>query len=646
MLAKKEKLWVVVIILALLLGVMSQTGMAQTALSRLQITGIDANSLPNVDVTLYGQDANGVPINPVGQQIDIKHNGITVPADKIRVTGNRLVGTFTIFLLDLATGMEDQLPALRQLVEGYASVPYMVEETDYIALYRTDQLTAIDILSPTNYHNSVLNRFQPTLNADVQSGPTALGDSLGDLLNRVESLRPYPGMVTSIVVLSDGTDIVSKNYPFDKLELLGNLATQKGVTINSIWLPNTLTTEKGKENMRALAALGGGGYMEISNTTQHTNLWQHISSFRNHHVISYEIPELKSGKTTIEVTFPNTPGSPKAQSEITLPDSLSSLVLEIPENDRTLVLSNPENATMLNIKSKLTWLDGQQRVLKSANIYVNQVFVASFDPNQLGDFTVALPLKEGDNLIQLTVSDIDDTEAKSSPIILKVQKGDKDNIPAILRPNGGWTTYLLIGLLLLGILGVLFVLSKFGTPLMGMIRERFGRNSAHDAEESADYDAGKPAVVPNTRYQPAESTVVSQAVSSQKLADQATIVPPPRPDTADQTIPHIPVPGQMMAMIEVVESVSKVHNSHPISRTEFLIGRSPTVDLSFPNDPTVSRIHATIVRDGNIYRIYDEQSTSGSYVNDHVVPEYGIQLADRDEIHLGAVHLRFRQIKA
>jgi hypothetical protein len=47
--------------------------------------------------------------------------------------------------------------------------------------------------------------------------------------------------------------------------------------------------------------------------------------------------------------------------------------------------------------------------------------------------------------------------------------------------------------------------------------------------------------------------------------------------------------------------------------------------------------------EGNHYRIFDEGSTSGTWVNEKAVPEYGVQLVDGDEVHLGAVLLRFRQ---
>jgi pSer/pThr/pTyr-binding forkhead associated (FHA) protein len=74
------------------------------------------------------------------------------------------------------------------------------------------------------------------------------------------------------------------------------------------------------------------------------------------------------------------------------------------------------------------------------------------------------------------------------------------------------------------------------------------------------------------------------------------------------------------------------------------LGRTPAQsDIAFREDLTVSRQHANLMLEGNHYRIFDENSTSGTWVNGRQVPEYGVELADGDEIHLGAVHLIFHQ---
>ena len=81
-----------------------------------------------------------------------------------------------------------------------------------------------------------------------------------------------------------------------------------------------------------------------------------------------------------------------------------------------------------------------------------------------------------------------------------------------------------------------------------------------------------------------------------------------------------------------------------MSGTVIRIGRNPSMcEVAFEEDVTVSRYHANLMREGNGYRIFDERSTSGTWVNERQVPEYGTQLMDGDELHLGAVHLRYRQ---
>lgn len=64
------------------------------------------------------------------------------------------------------------------------------------------------------------------------------------------------------------------------------------------------------------------------------------------------------------------------------------------------------------------------------------------------------------------------------------------------------------------------------------------------------------------------------------------------------------------------------------------IGRGEIASLMIDDDG-LSRLHATIHRDGERVWILDESSTNGSYVNGVPVPPIGTPLADGDEITLG-----------
>lgn len=64
------------------------------------------------------------------------------------------------------------------------------------------------------------------------------------------------------------------------------------------------------------------------------------------------------------------------------------------------------------------------------------------------------------------------------------------------------------------------------------------------------------------------------------------------------------------------------------SNTEIMIGRHASCDLQFPRDlVAISRKHATIIRDGNRFKIVD-QSTNGTFVNGKKITEAYLKNGD------------------
>src|SRR5437660_7204800 len=72
----------------------------------------------------------------------------------------------------------------------------------------------------------------------------------------------------------------------------------------------------------------------------------------------------------------------------------------------------------------------------------------------------------------------------------------------------------------------------------------------------------------------------------------------------------------------------------PLSGSRLTLGRTEPADLVI-NDQSLSRVHASINRDGDRVWIIDEGSTNGSLVNGAAVPASGTPLRDGDEIDLG-----------
>jgi pSer/pThr/pTyr-binding forkhead associated (FHA) protein len=95
--------------------------------------------------------------------------------------------------------------------------------------------------------------------------------------------------------------------------------------------------------------------------------------------------------------------------------------------------------------------------------------------------------------------------------------------------------------------------------------------------------------------------------------------------------------------LEILESVTRMPPIVDLTAVEHRLGRSPAQsDIVFENDITVSRLHASIVLEESGYTLYDEGSTSGTWLNEQAVTQRGQSLRDGDEIRLGAAVMRFR----
>ena len=77
------------------------------------------------------------------------------------------------------------------------------------------------------------------------------------------------------------------------------------------------------------------------------------------------------------------------------------------------------------------------------------------------------------------------------------------------------------------------------------------------------------------------------------------------------------------------------------------MGRGSDADLRFDDDG-LSRLHATIHRDGEKIWILDENSTNGTFVNGEKVPPAGTSLDDGDRVKIGHytdLRIRFEREK-
>lgn len=592
---------------------------------RLFITAADPSTAPQVTLRAYGLDHNGSPLNLAAEQLVVRHEGENAEPT---VAGSIDVGTFTVFLIDAPPGVVDQIPAIQQVLEQYAAPDAMREQMDQLAIYRVGDEGADEALPPTTFYNSVRNFFSGGF--EPQGGPTALYDSMVDILNSMDQIRPEASLAPALVVFSDGTDAVSTQFEAGEVAAR---AIELGIPIHTVWLENadlTVGQEAGRNYLIQLASDAYGLSARLDQPETVAPILERISAFRAQQLVRYTPPTLTGGPATVELALVNDPLA-RDETQVTINAASPTVSLVVPPDSRTIQLPDLDDPVRLLLGAEVGWLDGSQRAVQQARLLVNGQFVQDVPPNSLTQFTAEIGnFIYGDNSLQLAITDDQGFQAASPDLVLTVVEGETQ-IPEALQPAPGFNRLLLpvcAGIALFALLGVIGFYLLQGRRLPGLPSRR------RRDRDSVTIDEGDYAVPPPVIY-----------------GEGAPYEGPPyegAPQYAEPVARQAATPAAggapAQAYLEVVETLTEMPSHIPLRSEEVRLGRSPALaDVAFEQDITVSRLHASILWDGHSYRLYDDDSTSGTWVNDQEVPDYGAQLFDGDDIFLGKVRLRFRQ---
>lgn len=592
----------------------------------LAITASDASSPPNIQLQVVGMDAQGNAIDFNGDGVVLKENN--VPVD-YQVTGSTAVGTLTVFLVDVPGGVSEQIPAIQEAILQYASAGNMAEGTDYIAIYRISETGPIELLAPTNFYNSVQNAFAAPL--EPETGATALVDSVMTMLNQMDSLKPTPIMQEALVVMSDGTDVMSTQFTTTDV---APKAANLGIPVHTVWLDNVDLggLSIGRDYLAEVARGSRGTAVQLSNPADLAQIWSRINAQRNHTNLSYLMDDPAGG--TLDITL-NLADSPEAQATTSVEVSTTApnVTIDLPIESRILSLPNLDNPVKLRFATTVSWLDGVERQLEAAQLVVNGTVVSDIPVKNLNNFEAEIEnLVFGDNTVQVALLDEQGIPVTSAPVNLTVQEGSRD-VPADLDAGGAssFSWLIWVVLLLALVLVAVYLVRRF--ELLSKVKMPSRSTSASSVSGTATGSTSTGST--------ATGSTSTGSVGGVASYDGASYDGPPPAAADGQAIVTSTVP---LAYLDVLEAVTRMADHIELKASQVSLGRSPAqADIAFENDITVSRIHATLHLEGTRFRIFDERSTSGTWVNEQQVPEYGIQLMDGDEIHLGAVHLRYRE---
>ncbi len=587
------------------------------------ITDVDASQFPKMTFQLRAVDLNNRVVSGLNStNLTVYENGQPVPAASVQVTPHEDGPITFLFLIDhgrLANFSDFGTQNIRQVFGALVDSGVFVNGRDHLEVMvreniNTDRTEAR--LGPTQQGGDLTTwlanyPFEVRRSQNSTKGLEGVGDAIAEMAKLV----PVPGSQTAVIILV--TRFIEDPSRSVAVVAAQNQANQAKAAFISIYTFSTDYGDSNKDPLQIMAEITNGRYTLLQRATAGAmaeDVYKEINSQRLYYTVNYEST---LGDTAPRVITANSSDVPKVgvagnyqvspqPPSVTLVEPTAGTVV-----NREAVL-DPQgtpvyNPSKLKVVANVSFPDGYARSLKSAELLVNGASQATASPSASGtraEFEADLsPISTvGTNPLSLEVKVVDslglESSAKTS-VTIEVAPPPRRTSPAAIA----------------GVLVGLICVSAVGLIALGGGVYFFRKRTVQRA-------------VPAARPVPAEplhTLLAGRAMMDQVLAT-LTVLEGPK--------------GLIGEAINVVKPTT-------------VIGRSTQgTDINFYADveSSVSRVHCTIQKDGQTFKLTDNGSSAGTRLNGRAIPPNDpVVLADNDEIVLGdlgrrGVKMRFHAV--
>jgi len=588
------------------------------------ITDVNAEQFPAVTFQLRALDMNNRVVSGFSNaNLTVYEDGEQVPAGNVQVTPRDDCPITFLFLIDhgrLANFREFGTQNIRQVISAVLDSGVFVNGLDTLEVMVRENINSDRTeprLGPTQQGGD-LSTWLANYPFEVRRSQNSTKglEGVADAIAEMEELVPVSGSQAAVIVLIT-------RYIEDPARSVAVVAAQNQANqAKSKFIPiYTFSTDLGKFNQEPLAILAevsNGRYTSLQRTTAGAlaeDVYREINSQRLCYTVSYQSALPDAEPRVITVNTPEVPtvgvaGNYQVSPEppaVTLEEPAASTVIAREatlDADGTPVYS----PSQVKVVASVSFPDGYPRSLRSAELLVNGVSQATTSPSP--DATQAE--------FEADLSQI--TTVGSNPVTLEVRLEDSLGLESstqtsiVVENAAPPIRSSVIALGAFSVLGLVCVAVVVVVALGGGVYFFRGR-------------ARKPSA-PAARPMPAEplhTLLAGRALKDQVLAT-LTVLEGPK--------------GLVGEAINIVKPTTS-------------IGRNAqTTDVTFYSDveSSVSRVHCTIQKDGETFKLTDNGSSAGTRLNGRALPPNDpVLLADSDEIVLGdlgrrGVKMRFNLV--
>jgi len=613
-------------LLLLFFNTLGRPALAQTGLSAY-LSMADTGAFPKVTAYLGIKDAQGNFIHQLqAEQVSVIEQGNTLPVDSIEqlhpgvqfVVAINPGPAFAIRNFQAVSRYDRIKEALKNWAQSRLGTT-----TDDWSLVINDGSSVSHVADPA--------RFSEGLDADKVDARTAVSsiDVLAQAVALASDPAPRPGMGKAILFITSSIDGDIEQAVRD----LSDQARQQDITF-FVWLvaSSGALASKSTEQITALANETGGQVFNFSGEETLPDPEDYLNPLRNIYRIAYQSKAGLSGEQEFMVQI-------QIGDEQVISNPLSFTVdLRPPEPafispvtiiERRMPDPPPETAEgkIADGKAVTDFLfpkevalqvifdfpDGRKRDIQYSALLVDGVLVAENSAPPFDQFTWKVDgyLSDGVHQIQVEATDVLGMTGKSIevPVQVTVERLQADPW-FVLRRN-----ILMFSIILVVLAGALvFLMLVLGGRLRPVAQRAAGR---------------RPKNPPKARSVGTTSETNGHSLSGWVSRLQH---------------PHPPIPPTALAFIQpVTETESALDRPQiPIVSDEITIGNDPNKATLVLEDSAIEGLHARLVHatDGG-FRLIDQGSTAGTWVNYSPVPAAGTTLQHGDIIHFGRIGFGF-----
>ena len=669
------------------------------AAARAQLTGVETAAFPEISAFVRVNGADGAHAAGLSAAaFQLTENGELV--GNLRVA-EEAIGVQVVFVLDSTDAFKTRdvngVTRLEQIQEALTAYTHGGQRAGL------DDVTILTSEGPLIEHST-----DPAAVAAAVAGYTSTFAGVADpftLLNTgldyASDVPRQPGMARFLIFLSNGF-----NRP-DVSGQLVDAATRSAavqVPIYTLYVgPEGGEGTTSAAHLQTLAESTGAARLLFTGPAALDPFYAVLAGYARQYRLTYHSTLAVTGQHTLaaavtlasaklsagEVVFPLRVEAPT----VTLGSLPTSVVRVATAAGDDPALANP---TAQDVPLTVDFPDGHPRGLQSVELLVDGVVVSSAAATTATLSALTWPLTtyaaSAEHVLSVQLVDELGLTAASLPVTVTVSlqvpaaaSAPVVTVPTEVLDRPGWP------LLALALIGVLLAAAVGVLAWWTLTRAQRARAAEAGADSTVPGASAVPNVIrpPSARSTPRKVRRLAPAAPA-PLADAAAApspTPTPLPGTAPLVAP--PAPGAVMSGTQPLTVTQPVapraagrswlpHVSMPALRwptrpaapptaTAYLEvvepggGGAPQADIDVPgaaltlgrdaaladtvfHDRSVSRLHARLVHENGVFRLYDAGSTSGTWINyTPIAKGAGPELKHGDLINLGRVQLRFKR---